>query len=460
MIGTSSTVISIGTIFATVATIGIPIGVQRFLGRTFSEQKLDDTRIFVKISLFLTSIGVIICNTLILILYSWFHEAFKIDFSMIIVTVLFIASSAIMTLLRSIVIASLKTKMLPIIMIFSTIAKIVLGVILVLIGGGALGITIGFTCFPIVASIFLTLLILMNLRQLPAGKSDLSLKGATKLLLIAGGASWIPYVIHTTASYLGPILVFNSSGSSQAGVYFIAYSIFIALAAIMSVLFTIAYPALSAMQHGRKTLAWRITKASLLISMPLSFSLIFYSTQVMQIFGMEYVPGSSSLVILLLSTLPILVMTGINTLVNSVGNYRQVLLIGMATNIPSAVLYFVLVPLFDNGIGAAMSYTLGSITGFLVSIVVSRKIEMKIFWKDIGLITALPAFFAFFLSHFHVNYVIGIPVTLTLSYLFLLKLNIITKIDINDSISALPSTIANPLLRFRDTLGRKANRIK
>ena len=43
VIRTSSAVISLATILATIVTIGIPNGIQRFLGKSFSEQKLEDT---------------------------------------------------------------------------------------------------------------------------------------------------------------------------------------------------------------------------------------------------------------------------------------------------------------------------------------------------------------------------------------------------------------------------------
>jgi O-antigen/teichoic acid export membrane protein len=291
-------------------------------------------------------------------------------------------------------------------------------------------------------------------------KTELDINKTFKVLLIAGGASWIPYVIHNAGSYLGPLAVFGSNGASQAGVYFIAYSIFIAFSAILSVLFTMAYPTLSAMQDGRKRLTWRITKMTLIISLPLSSSFIFYSKQIMQFFGAEYVSGSTSLEILLLSTLPIILITGINTLVNSYGQYRQVLVIGIATNIPSAAFYFVFTPIFNNGIGAAISYTFGAFIGLIVSVFVSKQIEMKIYWKEIVLIFALPSAFAFMLSYFQVYYGVGIFLTLALSYLVLLRLHIITKTDIDDSFALIPSSIARPVITVWNGFFNRSNKPK
>src|SRR5215472_3699356 len=103
-------------------------------------------------------------------------------------------------------------------MILSSIVKIVLALFLVLIGAGALGVAIGFTLFPILTSILLAGVIIMIFKQMHDVKTELDINKTFKVLLIAGGASWIPYVIHNAGSYLGPLAVFGSNGASQAGV--------------------------------------------------------------------------------------------------------------------------------------------------------------------------------------------------------------------------------------------------
>src|SRR5206468_4433119 len=102
--------------------------------------------------------------------------------------------------------------------------------------------------------------------------------------------------------------------AGQAGVYFIAFSIAAAISTVMTVLLSIAYPALSAMTDGRKRLAWRLTKISMIIAVPFSSTIIFYSKELLQIFGHTYVDGSSILQVLLLSMFPIAIFSGINTL--------------------------------------------------------------------------------------------------------------------------------------------------
>ena len=97
-------------------------------------------------------------------------------------------------------------------------------------------------------------------------------------------------------------------------------------------------------------------------------------------------------------------MSGIDTLVYSYGNYRQSLTIGLAMNVPRTILYFILVPVYGSS-GAAMSYTAGSMIGFVVSIIIAKKIKMLVDWKSLVFIIAMPSGIAFILHHFHVNYI-------------------------------------------------------
>jgi hypothetical protein len=96
----------------------------------------------------------------------------------------------------------------------------------------------------------------------------------------------------------------------------------------------------------------------------------------------------------------------------------------------------------------------------IASIIVAKKIEMQIFWKDITFIAVIPAGSAFLLSYFQVNYLIGIFLTLVISYLLLLRMQIITRTDVQDSFAILPSGIAYPIFNLWNMLYKKVNRTK
>lgn len=463
VIGASSALISLTNIFAVVALIGIDEGNQRFLGKSFSEGKIDDVKLYVKASLFLVSVGILASSIAILLISSWIHDVYGIDFSLVIVAIILVASNAIQLLLYSVVTASLKTKVLPKIMIVSSTAKLLLTVILILMGTGVLGLTIGYTVNHIISSILLAIVILTtfalsnknnNSNQIRTAVANFS--HACRNIVTAGVARWIPHIITTIGSQLGTIVIFGFQGSDQAGMYFIALIIVNGITYAMYSLFTVALPALSAMQDGRKRFTWHAIRLSALISVPFSSALIFYSREIMQLVGQTYIEASLSLEILLLSMLPTTVFTGVTVLVYSYGNYKQVLAIGLATSIPRTTLYFALVPVYGNT-GAAMSYTIGAIVGFAVSIAIANKIKMQMSWKDLGYILIIPTGVAFGLDLLHVNFIVGIAATLVISYISLLRLRILKRTDIRDAVNILPNSISDQVTSILKMIDRKSN---
>lgn len=458
VIGTSSTLISIVTIFASVVMLGIPNGIQRFLGKSYSNHQVDVANVFIKTSLILLSLSICAAVAVILVFNDWIYGAFDTDLSLVLVSILLLGSTVIATLFRSIVIASLKTKMLSFVMIVSSTTKLVLAVILVLLGTGTVGLTIGYSINQVIASILLGMVIVTALKFSGTHVNYNSLKKSSKDILAAGTAAWIPAIITTIGLQLGTILVFGSSGADEAGIYFIAFSVINAIMGVMYSLFTIAYPVLSGMSDGRKRFAWKITKFSLLVSLPLSASFIFYSEDIMQLLGRDYVQGADSLKILLISMLPIIIFTGVNSLVYAYGNYRQVLAIGLASSIPRTVLYFVLVPNYGS-LGAAVGFTIGSIVGFVVAALVARRIGMRLPLGEITAMFMIPLGIAFFFSYLQIGYLVGISGTLIIAYLLLLKLRILAISDVQDSLNILPKNISEPIMKVLNVLDKKLNHI-
>ena len=452
-IGISSTLVSLAGIVAVVANIGIPTGVQRFIGKSFSEKKLDEAKTLVAVALLLICMGISACSIVILVAQNWIHEIFDFDLDLLLIAILFVGSSAISMLFRSVVIASLKTKSLPIIIISSSIVKLILAVVLLLIGTGAVGLTIGFTSNHVLSSILLGIFVMRTIFK-SSRTTNLVARfiANSKSILISSIVFWIPLLITTVGSQLGTIVVFGSQGANQAGVYFLTLTIVTGITGVMNSLFTIALPTLSGLRDYRKRFAWHTIRFSAIILLPFSCSLIFYSSEVMQLFGRNYITGSSSLEILLLSMLPMAVLTGVNTLVYSYGNYREVLMIGLAVSIPRTLLYFLLVPLY-GGTGAALGYTVGSIIGCLVSFGISRKIGMHIFWKDLGIIFIMPTTLSFAFDYLQINFILGILTTVVLSYIILLKLRIVTRSDVQDSLDILPEGLSKQLIKVVNKLG-------
>lgn len=448
VIGISSTVISLVVIFSVIVDLGVSRGSTLFLGKIFSEGQTQDAKVYVKASLLVVSSGILVCSLAILVLKEWIYP--NIQSELIHISILLVGLSAISNLLRSVLIASLQTQLLPIIMIVSSICKIALTIILILLGTGALGITVGYLSAYLSAAILLFFILRTTLKPLKQA-STVNLYHACKNILLASVASWVPRVIAVIGTRLGTIIVFGIQGAGQAGFYFIAFSIYYAIAAVADSLSSILFPILSGMKDQRKRFVWRMIKISLAVTLPISSAATSYSDEIMGVFGSDYVQASMSLKILLLSILPFTFNIAIGTLVYSYGNYRQVLAVGLGSSISRIICYFVLVPMYGNT-GAAISFTLGSIIGFAVSAVVAKKIGMLIFWKELALIFIIPAIISLFLEHFQVNYIVGIPVMLVLSLIMFLALRVLSRSDLRDSLAILPNWIGRPLTNIINKL--------
>jgi O-antigen/teichoic acid export membrane protein len=455
IIGISSTVISLAGIFTAVSTLGVPVGVSRFLARFFHEKDLESAAIFVKVSLILVCIGVFSSVTILWIIKDWINPG--LDSTLIFSAMLIIGSSAIGILLYSIVIASLKTKILPKVMAVASSARTIMVIILVLGQAGALGIVLGESIHQILVSILLTFPILGLLKR-QEKKPHVKTNDTFKTILNASVPTWAPRLITVLGgANFGTVVVFGSYGSSEAASYFLANAVCGAIAATVSPLYAIAFPALCAMTDNRKRFAWRIIKISMIILSPLSISVIFYSHDVMNLFGQGYSEASLFLRILLLTVLMGAVNGMVGQLVYAYGKYRQTMYVGLVSSILRTVLYLVLVPLF-GGTGAALSYLLGSMINFALSIILAKKNGLVIDWKVFSLIVILPILPAFLFSYFQVNFILGIISTIVASLIAFLRFKILTKSDVEDTVNVLPKDIARPLSISLSKVGRFLNK--
>lgn len=458
-VGTSSAVITLAGIFSYIAIVGVDNGAQRFLGKSYLEQRIDDVKIYIKASLVLISVGIAGCSITILLVEDWAYDIFRIDTGLVIITIVIMASSTAYMFLYSVITASLNTKQLPKIMFLSSTTKIILAVILLLLGAGALGPTIGFVSNNILACILFVVIIFTTLKSYPSQKTDidhtqLRLGRVYKNVIVSSMATWIPQLVWTLGSQLGVLIVFGSHGANQAGIYFICLVIVTAITEIMYSLFTIALPVLSAMKDGRKRLAWQTIRIGVIISLPLSSWLIFYSADILKLIDQDYAQGSLSLQILLTSMIPLAVIGGVNALAYSYGNYKHVLIIGLAMNLPRTILYFILVPMYDST-GAAISYTIGSVIGLASSVVVAKQIRMEIFWKGLVIMSIISGGIACLLSYLQINYIIGFIATILFSYIIFFKLRILSRSDIQDILAILPPRVSNTIVRLSDDIQKK-----
>jgi O-antigen/teichoic acid export membrane protein len=251
-------------------------------------------------------------------------------------------------------------------------------------------------------------------------------------------------------------LVFGSTGAYEAGIYYIALSVAVAISSIMTVLLTVAIPTLSAMNDGRKRLTWNVVKISLIVTIPFAAFITFNPSSVLQLLSPEYTKGSVVLAVLLLPLPLITFATGVSSLAFAYGKYKHVLILGLASSVPRTILYIVLVPLFGS-IGAAEGYTIGSATGFIASIFSSKLLGIQIPWKDFAILSVLPLIVSFAINYVTSNSIVDLIITLVVSYASLLRMSTITRGDIEVMGNALPGKFSSPMLQLINRVGKGLN---
>ena len=127
IVGISSALISFATIIISVAAIGVPLGVQRFLGKLFIEKRFEDAAVFVKSSFLIISLGLTASTIIILVSSYLIFDYF--GFVLVVASLILIVVSTVSVVLRSIIIASLKTKRLLIASTISSVIKLLLFII-------------------------------------------------------------------------------------------------------------------------------------------------------------------------------------------------------------------------------------------------------------------------------------------------------------------------------------------
>lgn len=448
VIGISSTIISFITIFSFISVIGMQGGIQRYLVRCITDKKTDEIKDIINSALLIISLGIAGSCIFLFVSKDWVFSSLNLDLPLFLVMILTIALMTLTALLRAINMAAMQTKSITVSSILSTIIKLSVALILVMMGLQVYGILVGYMLSPVVTCVLLYATIKRKiLNQKDKTSQEKKSVGSFKFLreiFVAGTSFWIPGSINTIGSQLGTVLVYLAESASHAGIYFLSFSIVTGITMMNSVLSTIAYPAISSMKDGRKTAVWRFMKLSLVLTLPLSFAIIFYSKDVLLLFGSGYAEGNSYLQILLLSILPTTIISGTGVLAYAYGNNRQVLYMGLFTSIPRILLYFLFVPIF-GGNGAAFIYLLGSIIGCIVSIIVAKKIGLIIFWKQIALVSIIPLLLLILVKYSSINFLLGTLVTLVATYVLYSLLRVIDNEDIEDILKILPSNLANLL---------------
>ena len=384
-LGTVSAMAAFATMLYTLVALGIPLGSTRLLGMAY-QQKLNERFS----AIFLTSFMLLGASSLIgivamLLLRGKMSILIGLPDSYLYLGCLIALFTGLNAVLRAFFISTRRTQIVTVSIVLAAFAKFGAGIGLVMLGWEALGAGLGYATLTLTNSLLLLSFLLATPVWSLRFNKPFDARSA-KELLKSGFANWLPANTLVMGTQLGILIVFGTWGGAETGYYFIAYSIHNAVAAIHSAIWETMLPTLSGMVNGRRQLTWMGIKLGLILGTPITVGLFLSSRVILNLFGQEFLSANTALNVLLLSVVLQPIWHGIQTLVYAYGRYREVLSLGLATNIPRVILYIVLVSSHGSD-GAALAFLAGSVIGLIFSIVVAARIQLLLRpWRILSIV--------------------------------------------------------------------------
>jgi O-antigen/teichoic acid export membrane protein len=428
IVGIASSVNSLGTLVGGIAGLGLSTGVQRFLGRDFTHKRTGSLNayfwsslVFCVVLCLISAVVIWVIAFLNISLIKNFSETMLILAGLIV----FLSFSGIF---QALFISTIKTGSYAVSYILASFAKLVLGVLLVYMGFGWFGATMGIVFSSLSMIVLMLFFALRDLRSLGGVKIRFSSR-ALRESLVASSVSWLPSVVALLGSQLGILTVYGFLGGAQAGTYFIAYTIFTIVYTLPSSFLSLMFPVLSGVTNGGKQVAWRVLKICLAVACPATAFLVLYPGFLLSMVGESYVNAATTLSLLALSIIPMTLILAVTNLVYASGSYGKVLGLGLALNVPQVLLYFALVPIYGE-FGAGLSFLSGALIGLVAAAIVSRRVRFQASLKKIGLSTFIPLLAGFLCLTLKFDWFIGGSVILLASVLSYGRLGVVERVDL------------------------------
>jgi O-antigen/teichoic acid export membrane protein len=436
VVGIANSVLSLSAMVSGIVMLGMPTGVQRFLGKEYSRKNIESLNTF-----FWSSFIFVLVLCLLSALAIWTLALLNVQFlgfsEVMLLSAGFIALLGFSGIMSALFASIIRTELTAISDVISGITKLCVGVFLVYLGFGWFGAVTG----SILASLSLVVLMFFftskELRRLGGIKINLSLKALRKSLG-AGFISWLPGVVFLLGQQLSILAIFSMYGGLEAGTFFIAYAIFSLVNMLPASFVSILLPVLSGSSERGGEIAWKALKVSLALACPMAVFVALYSGLPLSLMGADYMVAVPTLSILAFSIIPLTFVSAISNFVYASGSYGKALAIGLAVNVPQVALYFWLIPLYE-GFGAALSFLVGDLIGLVITICVSRLVHFRISARKVALAVVAPFSVAPLCFLIPLNWLVGGMIILLVSVFCYGRLGLVERSDLAEIARAFAS---------------------
>lgn len=430
VIGIVAAVGAFSMLLGVISGVDVNVSMRTFLGKAVKEKNWYTFKHIVSTSILFTTITAI---AILLITFNPFFEILShigIEIQFIPIIVVIVIGNSIVNVSIGAIISSLKSKKLVIPFVIASLGKITLLFFLFLLFEISEYTTAwAFTSMYVILAVILLTFTLNNLRKIH-GPFFHNTINDLKLLIRGGSAKWIPDVIMGLGIQLGTLSVFSIRGASEGGLFYISFAVFGVLLMVSKAMVTISHPVLSGMENleRQKKFLTKTIKFSFLGTMPFGAILLFYAEPILSIFGESFSTSTDILLILTLS-IPLAIITeAVYFLFYARGMYKNVLWLGLSSNVPRIILYFTLVPEYGPE-GGAIGFIIGTGIQLILTILLIERMNFRLQYKTFLIISIIPFAIGYLLDLFTIA-VFGAGIIILLSVMIYLKLKFIDEDNI------------------------------
>lgn len=429
VIGIVITLASFSSLLVAISGLDIGIGMKRFLGKAQAENDWVKFKQIVSASTIITIITSI--GILLIALNPIFNflNYFAIEEKYIPIIVVIVISNALLSITSNSIISALKSKLLIIPYLVGSVGRfpILLGLFYFL-DISELNVAWAYSSHVVILSTALLGLNVYVFRKF-SGHFFTNFFTNSKLVIQASVAKWLPQLIGVIETHFSILALFALKGGLETGLYYISYSIFGVISMIPSAINLVSHPVLSGMElQTQREFLRKTLKFAFILTMPFGVIAYFYSEPILSVFGKEF-SVSTEIISILLIALPVtIIMDGCYYLLYARGDYKGILYIGFGVNIARIIFYIILVPSYGS-IGASIAYVSGSIVQLIFTLILIKKINLKLDYKMYFLIGIIPIIIGYLLQVANIG-ILGFIVVLIGSFIIYSKIKLVKEDDI------------------------------
>ena len=448
-LGYASTAVGLSSMLVGLGSLGVEVGVQKFVGEALGRGDTDTLTEYAWSSFFFALTAYLGVAVTAWALSAACPSLLGLPSDIVMVASILTVLSA-GTVLGGALAASLHAHVMTLSALVGNVARLTVGLSLLVLGMGWVGVALGYAVNSAVALVVYVAYVLSRF----GARFHLSLK-AVRDVLRAGVVSWLPNAIVLTGQWLSLLVVFGSGGAFEAGSYYVAFMISLFVVSLASSSSMLLLPVLSGMADGRKRACDAVLRLGLLVTAPLALALAAYPKAPLRLLGEEYVGASRTLTILLASSLLAVYVMAVTSLAYAYDSYGAVLGIGTATSVPRIALYFLLVPSM-GGLGAALAFLAGSVCGAASGALYAWRVGFRTPYRGIAATVLVPAAIGAVTVMLSLPWFVGIPLVVASSYLAYARAGLLSRRDAGVLFRAL---IPLPLRRYMRPIAELAARL-